>query len=174
MKKIIITNESTITAEGVHSNGNCKLVMCKTTGQIWTSATDAGKANAVTEGTISLCCTGKQKGTNGKTFCYVEDMPEHYEDIARIIRMMYPDWLAAEERRAEERRLEEERQREEKRLAAERRREEKRLAEEQRKEEQRIAKAKANYAKACAQYNKARDGFEKAKEELYALNAMVI
>lgn len=153
-KTIIVRSKATMSAEGKRNNRNCKPVFCKTTGQVWTSAVDAGDEEGVSESTISLCCTGKQKGTNGKTFCYVEDMPEHYEDIARIIQMMYPDWIEGEKRRAEERRLE-----------AERKLEEKRLAEEQK----RIDKAKANYAKWIAKHNKTLNGLEEARAELYAL-----
>lgn len=155
----MITNEATMNAKGKRSSALCKPVLCKTTGQVWVSAGDAGDDENVTESTISLCCTGKQKGTNGKTFCYVEDMPEHYEDIARIIRMMYPDWLEGEKRRAEERRLEEIRKLEEKRLL---------------EEQKRIDKAKENYAKRIARYNKALNGLEEARAELLALGVTEI
>lgn len=158
MKKIIISNESVMSAEGKRNNKNCKYVFCKTTGEVFTSAVDTGEANGVSESTISLCCTGKQKGTNGKTFCYVEDMPEHYEDIARIIRMMYPDWAAAEAKRQEEARKEEERKREEARLA---------------KEQKRKAKAEANYAKKLARANKALEELDKRKAELDAFEIAI-
>ena len=148
MKKIIITNESTMTAEGKRSNGNCKPVLCIDTGVVYASVMDAAEKNGVHFITISMACLGKTKTCKGKRYCFVADMSEHYEEIAQYIREMYEDHLIVEKQRAEERRIVE--------------------------EQKRIDKAKADYAKACEQYNKSRITVEKAREELYMLGVTEI
>lgn len=132
MKKIIITNEATLSAEGKLSNRKCKPVVCIDTGEVYTSVTDAAERNGVDASSMSWACAGKTKLCKGKRFCFVSDMVEHYEEIARHIREMYPAYM------------------------------------ENKKQEQ-IDKARENYAQRCAKYDKARDGVEKAREELIAL-----
>lgn len=159
MKKIIISNKSTMDAEGKRSNANCKPVYCIDDGKVYASVMDAADEIGVHFTTLSCACLGKTKTCKGKRYCFVSDMSERYEEIAQHTREMYADYLTAEEKRQEEARLEEERKLEEKRQA---------------EEQKRINKARENYAQRCAKYNKARDGVEKAREELIALGVVAM
>ena len=154
MKKIIITSESMMTAEGKATNANRKPVYNITTGDVYTGVMDAAEKLGVHFTAVSSACLGKSKTCKGYRLCFVADMPRHYEEIAKRTREMHPDWLAAEEQRAEERRLEEEHKLEQKRQA---------------EEQKRIEKAKANYAKWIAKHNKTLSGLEEARAELFAL-----
>ena len=93
MKKIIISNESTMNAEGKLNNRKCKPVICIDTGEVYTSVTDAAEHNGVDVSSMSWACAGKTKLCKGKRFCFVADMSEHYEEIARHIREMYPSYI---------------------------------------------------------------------------------
>ena len=143
-----------MSAEGKRTNANCKPVICIDTGEVYASVADCAEKNGVTQGAISLVCLGKSKYSKGKRYCFVADMPEYYEEIAQHIREMYPAYMVYQAQQREEARLTEERKQEEKRQA---------------EEQKRIDKAKENYAKRCAKYNKARSGYEEARAELYAL-----
>lgn len=152
MKKIIITGTSEMTAKGNRSNRRCKPVICIDTGVVYTSVSDAAEQNGVDQSAISMVCTGKSKFSKGKRYCFVSDMSEHYEDIAKHMRTMYETYAKVEQ----ERKAEEERQFTEK------------------AKQERIERAKIKYNKACAQYNKARETFENARAELIASGATEI
>lgn len=105
MKKIIISNESTMIATGTRSNGNCKPVLCIDTGVVYASVMDAAEKNGVHFTTISCACLGKAKTCQGKRYCFVADMSEHYEEIAEHIREMYDVYAKVEQERTEKERI---------------------------------------------------------------------
>ena len=154
MKKIIITNESVMTAEGKATNANRKPVYNIDTGDVYAGVMDTAEKLGVHFTAVSSACLGKTKTCKGYRLCFVADMPKHYETIAKHTREMHPDWVEGEKRRTEERRIEEEHRLERKRQA---------------EEEKRIAKVKDNYAKEMAKYNKALNRVKNAREELLAL-----
>lgn len=106
MKKVIISNHSEVTAKGKLNSRKCKPVICIDTGVVYTSVTDAAMANGTTSSAISGSYTGKSKTANGKRFCLVSNMSEHYEEIAERMREMYAVYAKAEEERAEKERIE--------------------------------------------------------------------
>lgn len=83
---INLHNISNIKAIGNHYNGNCKPVICITTGEIFVSLTEAAKANSTTPCNMSMVITGKTKTCKGKRFCLVADVMDHIDEIAEVIR----------------------------------------------------------------------------------------
>lgn len=105
MKKIIVSSTSEMTAKGKLNNHKCKPVICIDTGTVYTSCTDAAEQNGVHVTMISSACLGKVKSCQGKRYCFVSDMSEHYEDIAGHMRTMYEVYAKAEQERAEQERI---------------------------------------------------------------------
>lgn len=87
MKHITITKTSTVQASGTRSNGNCKPVLCITTGAIYASATDAAEKIGVSQATLCLAASGKIKTCKGKRYCYVNHVMQHLEEICENTRV---------------------------------------------------------------------------------------
>lgn len=80
-----IIKKTELHIEGNHTNGNCKPVFCITTGEIYSSVTDAAEKNGVTISAISCAVLGKTKNCNGKQFCLVTELEEHLNEISKSI-----------------------------------------------------------------------------------------
>ena len=84
--KITVQNASEIkNAQGEDRNKNAKPVICLDTGEVFSSATDAAKANGVTIYSISVNCLGKTMRSNGKRFCYIKDVNEHLDELTTVL-----------------------------------------------------------------------------------------
>ena len=59
------------------NNRNCKPVLCITTGEVFTSLTDAAAMNNVTVSAMSLATSKKNKVCKGKRFCLVSELSVH-------------------------------------------------------------------------------------------------
>lgn len=88
MKNIIINNESTIKADGIHTNGNCKPVICIDTGEVFTSAMDAAEKIGVHFATMSATCLGKVKTCKGKHYCYLANVSENLDALTARIKYL--------------------------------------------------------------------------------------
>ena len=86
MKNITITKNSTVQAIGKMRNGNSKPVFCITTGEIYTSATDAAEQLNVSQATLCLAASGKLKTCKGKRYCYVKDIIPNLNEICENAR----------------------------------------------------------------------------------------
>ncbi len=119
MTNIVLTEKATVSAEGKHRNGNTKPVMCITTGEVFTSVTDAAEKNNTTLQNMSACIRRQRKLRSGKRFCFVSEVNEHLEEMTSNLKTMatkyaelevkaaaYDAWMAEQEakRKAEEKR----------------------------------------------------------------------
>ncbi len=119
MTNIVLTEKATVSAEGKHRNGNTKPVMCITTGEVYTSVTDAAEKNNTTLQNMSVCIRRQRKLRSGKRFCFVSEVNEHLEEMTSNLKTMatkyaeleakaaaYDAWMAEQEakRKAEEKR----------------------------------------------------------------------
>ena len=86
MKNITITKPSTVKAIGKVRNGNSKPVFCITTGEIYTSATDAAEQLKVSQATLCLAASGKIKTCKGNRYCYVKDIIPNLNEICENAR----------------------------------------------------------------------------------------
>lgn len=87
---ITISNKSEIkNAKGELNSKKCKPVICITTGEVYTSATDAAEANETNVWSMSRACNGKQKTLNKKRFCYLADVSEHLEEMTTYLHGMH-------------------------------------------------------------------------------------
>lgn len=129
MKKIIISEKATISANGNLSTGNCKPVICIDTGDVYTSVTDAAEAIGSSASNMCVHLAGKTRTIKGKRFCYLSKANESLDSIVTRLRKasemeakakMWDALMAEQEavRKAEEKRIEEERKAEERRLAS--------------------------------------------------------
>ena len=87
MKNITITKPATAQAIGTRSNGNCKPVLCITTGEIFASATDAAEKFGVSLCVVAHAASGRIRTVKGKRFCYIKDVMQHLEEIAENTRI---------------------------------------------------------------------------------------
>ena len=94
MKNITITKQANAQAIGSRSNGNCKPVICITTGAIYASATDAAEKLGVSQATLCLAASGKIKTCKGKRWCYIQHIMQHLEEIAENTRVREEKVLA--------------------------------------------------------------------------------
>ena len=85
---MILQNASKITASGETRTKNAKPVVCLDTGEVYTSATDAAKANGVSVYSISMNCLGKTATSNGKRFCYIKNIMENFDVLMNSMRDM--------------------------------------------------------------------------------------
>lgn len=118
MKNIInISTNTNIKANGIHTNGNCKAVLCTDNGKVYTSITDAAMDVGATPCNMSNCVRGKQKTCKGKHFVFLskanECLPQMAERLSEMemfrAKALAYDKLMAEqeaERQAEEKRQE--------------------------------------------------------------------
>ena len=87
MKNITITKQANAQAIGNRTNGNCKPVICITTGAIYASATDAAEKIGVSQATLCLAASGKIKTCKGKRYCYVNHVMQHLDEICENTRV---------------------------------------------------------------------------------------
>lgn len=102
-KEITIQKPAHIRGKGKCTNGNTNAVLCISTGEVYTSCTDAAMNNDTTVGQMSSVCRGRSHTTKGKRFCYVKDINEHLDEVAESIRKanMYDELTTKEEKRKE-------------------------------------------------------------------------
>lgn len=163
MKNIIINNESTIKADGIHTNRSCKPVICIDTGEVFTSATDAAKKIGVHFSTMSAACLGKIKTCKGKRYCYLANVSENLD--ALTTRIKHLNELEAKAKAWDELKAKEEaaRKAEEERLAAIRKAEEERIKAEQERKEK-IAKHEAKLERRKAIILRLKEELARAEE----------
>ena len=87
MKNITITKNSTVEANGTRSHANCKPVYCITTGKVYASALDAAEELGVSHSVLSMAAAGKLKTCKGERYCYVSQVMNHLEEIAKCSRV---------------------------------------------------------------------------------------
>lgn len=87
MKNITITKQANAQAIGHRSNGNCKPVICITTGAIYASATDAAEKLGVSQSVLSLAASGKLRTCKGKRYCYVSQVMQYLDEICENTRI---------------------------------------------------------------------------------------
>ena len=99
-KEIVIQRNAIIRGKGKCYNENTNAVLCISTGEVYTSCTDAAISNDVGVGTMSNACRGKSRTTKGKKYCYVKDINEHLDEVAEAIRksVMYDEFLTKREK----------------------------------------------------------------------------
>lgn len=83
-KGIIVSRPAIVKGKGKRTNGNTNAVLCLTTGDIYTSCTDAAEQNGVLVGHMSLACRHKRTA-KGKKYCYVKDISLHLDEISDAI-----------------------------------------------------------------------------------------
>ena len=83
--ELTVTNASTVTATGYRTHGNCKPVLCITTGVVYASSKDAGEKLNINKQYIarSARCNGT---TYGLKFCFLNKSNEHLEEISSAMR----------------------------------------------------------------------------------------
>lgn len=81
-REIQVTRMATAAVLGKRTHGNCKPVLCITTGQIFASGMDAAEIMGVPEPNISAVCRGKRKFIKGLQFCFVHQAVENIDIIA--------------------------------------------------------------------------------------------
>lgn len=99
--EITVSRPAIIKGKGKRSNGNTNAVMCITTGEVFTSCTDAAEHGNVTIGQMSHTCRTKGSLARGKQYCYIKDIDMHLDEISDAIskKNAYQELLAKENRR---------------------------------------------------------------------------
>ena len=89
-KTIIIDEKSTIEAEGILNTKGCKPVVCLNNGNVYTSATDAAKANGLSVDVVSRNCLGQIKASRHDKlrFCYLKKINEHLDELTANLRKL--------------------------------------------------------------------------------------
>lgn len=102
-KEVIIQRKAIIRGKGKSCNGNTNAVLCISTGDVFTSCTDAANHADVTQGHMSNVCRGNGHSVKGKSYCYVKDINEHLDEVATSIRKanMYDEFMTKDEKRKE-------------------------------------------------------------------------
>lgn len=102
-KEVVIQRKAIIRGKGKSCNGNTNAVLCISTGDVFTSCTDAANHADVTQGHMSSVCRGNGHSVKGKRYCYVKDINEHLDEVAESIRKanMYDEFMTKEEKRKE-------------------------------------------------------------------------
>ena len=102
-KEVVIQRKAIIRGKGKSCNGNTNAVLCISTGDVFTSCTDAANHADVTQGHMSSVCRGNGYSVKGKRYCYVKDINEHLDEVATSIRKanMYDEFMTKEEKRKE-------------------------------------------------------------------------
>lgn len=83
--EITVSRPAIIKGKGKRSNGNTNAVMCITTGEVFTSCTDAAEHGNVTIGQMSHTCRTKGSLARGKQYCYIKDIDMHLDEISDAI-----------------------------------------------------------------------------------------
>lgn len=84
-KKIPVHKETIIRGKGKRSNGNCHAIFDITTGDIYTSCTDAAEGIGIVQSAISAACKGVVKTVRGHKICKVDKLDEHIPEISEAI-----------------------------------------------------------------------------------------
>ena len=84
-REIQVTRMATAGVLGKRTNGNCKPVLCITTGSIFASGTDAAEILGINQANISAVCRGKRKMARGMQFCFVHQAVENIDAIAACL-----------------------------------------------------------------------------------------
>lgn len=102
-REITIQKPAKMVAKGKRCNGNTNAVLCISTGQVFTSCTDAAEQVGTAQANMSRACRITGATTKGKKFCYVKDINEHLDEVAESIRKanMYDELMTKEEKRKE-------------------------------------------------------------------------
>lgn len=102
-KEVTIQRKAIIRGKGKSLNGNTNAVLCISTGDVFTSCTDAANHADTTVGHMSNVCRGNSHSAKGKRYCYVKDINEHLDEVAESIRKanMYDELMTKEEKRKE-------------------------------------------------------------------------
>lgn len=98
--EVTIQQPAKMVAKGKRCNGNTNAVLCISTGQVFTSCTDAAEQMGTKQSNMSNACRGVAKTTGGKRFCYVKDINEHLDEVAESIRKanMYDELMTKREK----------------------------------------------------------------------------
>lgn len=83
--EITVSKPAIIKGKGKRSNGNTNAVMCISTGEIFTSCTDAAEHGNVSIGQMSHTCRNKGSHAKGKQYCYIKDIDMHLNEISDAI-----------------------------------------------------------------------------------------
>lgn len=83
--EITVSRPAIIKGKGKRSNGNTNAVMCISTGEIFTSCTDAAEHGNVSVGQMSHTCRTKGSHAKGKQYCYIKDIDMHIDSISDAI-----------------------------------------------------------------------------------------
>ena len=98
MMNITIQNCSKVTVVGTHTGRACKAVYNMTTGEIYSSVTDAANALGVSNGAVSVAIDGNKKRTcKGMRLCFLNKMTENLEEITEYNRIRYAKAKAYDE-----------------------------------------------------------------------------
>lgn len=98
MMNITIQNCSKVTVVGTHTGRACKAVYNMTTGEIYSSVTDAANALGVSQGCVSFAIDGNKKRTcKGMRLCFLNKMTENLEEITEQNRIRYAKAKAYDE-----------------------------------------------------------------------------
>lgn len=100
-KEIVVSKSAVIKGKGRCHNGNTNAVLCISTGEVFTSCTDAAEHGNVTVGQMSAVCRRRGYTAKGKKYCYVKDINLHLDEISDAIskKNLYTELLAKENRR---------------------------------------------------------------------------
>ena len=85
---LTLSEPSVVTAYGTHTCKNHKPIFCITTFTVYASVTDAANAIGVKVSTLSHALTRKSHACQGMKFCFVSEMPTHFEEIAEAGRKL--------------------------------------------------------------------------------------
>ena len=83
---IKIHDRSTVSAQGIHNNGNCKAIYNATKNVWYTSTIDAAEDLGVHKSSISWALTGRSKKCKGNVLIPASKVTEHLAEITEIRR----------------------------------------------------------------------------------------
>lgn len=100
---ITIQQHSIIKGKGKRTNGNTNAVLCISTGEVFTSCTDAAEYYGIAPTNLSVVCRTPNRTANGKKFCYIKDINNHLHEVSDAIYKanMYDECMTKEEKRQE-------------------------------------------------------------------------
>jgi predicted transcriptional regulator len=86
-----------VTVIGHRDHGNCKAVCNITTGEIYSSVSDAAEILGATQAAVSQCVLGITNTCKGMRLCYLSKITEHLEEITEQNRIRYAKAKAYDE-----------------------------------------------------------------------------